>query len=84
MDCIYGTLTDRKWVTFVGCNVVECRHPVGSKDVTAFGDANKIGRFRKACDDKFQLIPNADYIQARSGFCNGKDCPLFKAAQDNR
>lgn len=79
MDCAYGTVTGRKWVASAGCMVVECRHPVGSKDVTAFGNANQIGRFRKACSEDFKLIPNADYIHARSGYCNPKDCPLFKS-----
>lgn len=84
MDCTYGTVTSRKWVDSASCLVVECRHPVGSKDPTAFGAANKIGRFRKACDANFKLIPNADYIHARSGFCNAKDCPLFKAKNENQ
>lgn len=78
MECAYGTLTERKWVDSAECKVVECRHPVGSKDFTAFGEANKVGRFRKACDEHFQLIPNADYILARSGYCTKEDCPLFK------
>ena len=78
MDCAYGTLTDRKWLPTVGCMIVECRHPEGSKDFRAFGEANQVNRFRRACDERFNLIPNADYIMARSGFCNEKDCPLYK------
>lgn len=78
MDCAYGTITDRKWVASAKCMVVECRNPDGVKDFGAFGEANKVGRFRRACDEKFNLIPNADYIMARSGYCNAQDCPLYK------
>jgi len=78
MDCAYGTLTTQKWVASANCYVVECRHPDAVKDFKAFGQACQVGRIRRACDEHFKLIPNADCIHARSGYCNKEGCPLYK------
>ena len=79
-DCQYSRYTGRRWVynDSTNCVVVECRAP------QAIQDARR-GRWfffkgmdgvRFAVDEKFQPIPNADFLQVRSKMCNN-NCPYY-------
>lgn len=86
-NCCYATQTMLKWAGDVAnCRVVECRNPQAfNGGLRSFKDKNGVdlGGVRRACDERFNLIPNADYLHVRSRYCNKEYCPLFTEESSN-
>lgn len=81
-NCAYSTETEQKWVgDLADCYVVECRNPQAQKKLKSFvsKDGVALHGVRRPCDSNFNLIPNANYLQVRSRFCNKQYCPYFTA-----
>lgn len=84
--CKYATFTGRPWAGSVAnCTLVECRAPEAVEDATSGEWRNFGGRsgVRRACDERFNPLPGADYLVIRSRFC-GPTCPFFKRLDDSR
>lgn len=78
--CKYATTTKQRWAgDAVQCFVVECRNPQALVNLRSFKESNGVdqGGVRRPCDEKFNLIPNANYLHVRSRFCNREYCPYF-------
>ena len=81
MDCVYSRWTGQRWLYHSGitCVVVQCRNPEAIEKLKCFTDKDGVEycAVRKPVDKEFNPIPNADYIQVRSRFCNEEWCPYY-------
>lgn len=82
--CKYATPTDQKWVGEAAtCVVIECRNPEALDKLKSFKDdhGREVMGVRRPCDERFCLIPDADWLQVRSRYCNERYCPYYAAAE---
>lgn len=79
-NCVYATHTDKPWVgALTNCHIVECRNEEALENLKSFTDAKGVVYYgvRRPCDERFNLLPDTDYLQVRSRFCNKEFCPFF-------
>lgn len=81
--CQYAIFTGVPWNhARNNCTRVECRCPETQKAVAQGGfpeyfQTLGVSETRRAVDENWNLLPDADYILVRSRQCNSK-CPYFK------
>ena len=81
MACEYAKQTDQKWAgNMAQCYVFECHNPRAQGKLKSFKDeqGREYPAVRRPCDERFNLIPDADYLHVRSRFCNAKYCPFYE------
>lgn len=80
MACMYATVTTRPWLgATTKCHIVECRSPEAQTKLKYFKDEKGVEypAVRRPCDEKFNLLPNADCLHVREKFCNERFCPYY-------
>lgn len=60
--CRWGQITPRYWNNCTSCRVIQCRNPSALSNLSSLGT----GQARQ--------VPNADYVEVRSGVCNPRTC----------
>ena len=84
--CKYATFTPQKWAgELASCKVVECRNPDAQASLKTFKDdkGNDVNGVRRPCHEDYSLIPNADFLQVRSRFCNEQFCQYYTATENS-
>lgn len=84
--CKYAVKTEQKWLgKYASCLVYECHNPQAKMELKTFKNADGVdlNGVRRPCDEKFNLLPDADYLHVRSRFCNKEYCPYFTDQTDS-